>query len=81
MRGFITGVVLGLVIMIPFAIVAATFENGQDVVVCIHEGEMSIVKTTEECQGDAHQGTIKEVSDLHVDVQVGEQVVRVPVMQ
>ena len=37
--------------MIPFALVAETFEIGQDMIVCIHEGSITIVTTEEECPG------------------------------
>ncbi|PTN34461.1 hypothetical protein C6366_12695 [Desulfonatronum sp. SC1] len=81
MRGFMTGIVLGFVFMVPFALVAGTFEKGQDMIVCIHEGSMNIVITEEECPGETRSGTLVDVSSEHVDVQVGEEVFRVPLTQ
>ncbi len=81
MRGFLTGIVLGFVFMVPFALVAGTFEKGQDMIVCIHDGSMNIVLTEAECPGETRAGTLVEVSGEHVDVQVGEEMFRVPLTQ
>lgn len=81
MRGLITGIVLGAMFMVPFALVAGTFKPGQEVILCLHEGGLSIVKAEAECSGETRQGSLVDVSSEHVDVQVGEDVVRVPLAQ
>lgn len=81
MKGFITGIVLGLMFMIPFALIAGTFEKDQGVIVCFHEGTMNIVATADECPGQSHQGKILEATPEHVDVQVDEEVFRIFMIQ
>lgn len=78
MKGFISGIVLGLMFMIPFALIAGPFETDQDVILCVHEGSMNIVATTDECPGQSHQGKIIDTTHDHVDVQVDEDVFRIP---
>lgn len=67
--------------MIPFALVAGTYKQGQEAIVCLHEGGRSIVKAEEECPGESRQGSLVDASNEYADVQVGEEVVRVPLAQ
>lgn len=81
MRGLLTGIVLGIAFLIPFGLVAGTFQQGQEVIVCLHEEGMRLVMTEDECLGEARQGTVVDVTSEYADVQVGEEVVRVPLAQ
>jgi len=81
MKGFISGIVLGLLFMIPFALIASTFEKDQEVIVCVHEGSMHIVATIDACPGQSHQGKIIDATRDHVDVRVAEEVFRISMTQ
>lgn len=71
-------IVMMVFLLMPSLVFSVEYVEGKEILVCHHEDTLIIVADAEQCPGVVHEATVRGMVDGMLTVQIGDQLLQVP---